>query len=163
MEEKIITPKSTAITLVKKFLLTLPLALPIMGIMHFDGNILAEIDLGDPVNLYNDVPLPMSVVSNSLIVALIAAFTPFKRLSSLAVGLAIGGIAFYSLDQYEQLKDMEEMGLSSKPLMEMVTLTDSGRCLIASIAICLLTQVLYAFAAPTLRFFKRRKQEKLRQ
>ena len=166
MEEKIITPKSTpkttAITLVKKGLYTLPLALPIMAIMYFDGHILAEVVIfgpAEPVNLYEEVPLPMSAVSYSLIVALIAAFTPFKRLSALAVGLAIGGIAFYILYQYEELKDM---GLSSKPLMEllmeMVTLTDSGRCLIASIALCLLTQVIYAFAAPLIRFLKKRKQ-----
>lgn len=144
-----------AMTLVKKCLWTLPLALPIIAVMHFDGKVLAEIDLGDPVNLYNDVPIPMSMVSWALIVALITTFTPFKRLSSLAVGLAIGGIAFFALDQYEQLKDMEEMGLSSKPLMELVTITKDGKYLIGSIALCLFTQTLYAFITPIIRIFKK--------
>lgn len=154
MEEKSITApakSSMALSLLKYILWSIPLAIPILGIMVFDGKVLAEIvDLGDPVpvNLETDVPLPMVVVSWCLIVALVSAFTPWKRISSLAVGLAIGGITFYALDQYEQLKDMEEMGLSSTPLMEMVNITTDGKYLIVFIALCLMTQTLYAFFPP---------------
>ena len=158
MEEKSLTSPFSARRLVIKFLLTLPLAIPIMAIMYYDDRILAEIvDIGDPVpvNLTTDVPIAMSMVSWALLAALITAFTPFKRLSAMAVGLSIGGISFYALDQYEQLKDMEEMGLSSKPLMDIVQLTSDGKCLIAWIVICLITQAAYGLVTPILHKYKK--------
>jgi hypothetical protein len=99
----------------------------------------------------------MQMVSIALTLAFISAFTPFKRLSSMATGLAIGGIAFYALDQYEQLKDLEEMGLSSKPLMEMFSLTSDGKALLIMTGLCLATQTIYALISPVTRYFKAKK------
>jgi len=147
-------PTPTAI--LKYALASLALALPIMGIMHFDGKVLADIEMGDPVELYKDYPECMKLVSWSLTIALIAAFSPFKSISSLGVGIALGSFAFYGIDQYTQLRDLEEMGLSSKPLMEMVTITPEGTWLIRMCVICAAVHILYGLAAPILRIKKNR-------
>jgi len=146
MEKESITLKTIISSALRKFIWTIPLALPIAGIIYFDGQILAETELGDPVNLYIDVPLPMSMVHYSLIAALILVFTPLKRIMGMCIGLAIGGICFYGLDQYDQLKDLSSMGLSSTPLIEMITITREGKWLITSMALCIITQVIYGIA-----------------
>ena len=156
MEKESLTTKKRLRLLLKKTIWAILLALPILSIIHFDGKILAEIELGDPVDLYNDAPLPMSVVHWSLITALIFSCTPFKGVCSLATGIALGGFLFYGLDQYEQLKDLSEMGLSSLPLMEMVTLTSDGKWLITSIIICIISQCVYGLVTPVLQIIRQK-------
>jgi len=135
-------------------LLSLPLALPIAGIIYLDGQILADGELLDPVELYKSHPLCMKFVHWSLVVALIAAFTPFKRVSCLASGMAIGAFVFYGIDLYSQLKDLSEMGLSKQPLIEMVEVSKYGRWLVIMCALCGITQIIYGLAAPIIRIKK---------
>lgn len=157
MEKEHITTKSALRCASKKALCTLPLAVPIIGIIHYSGKILAQTELGDPVQLYTDAPLPMSMVHTCLIMALLFIFTPFKRISGIAIGLALGGLCFYGLDQYEQLKDISEMGLSSMPLMEMISITNDGRNFLVSMAACIGTQILYGIADPIILRYRRKK------
>lgn len=146
MEKESITLKIIKSSILRKFIWVLPLALPIAGVIYFDGTILAETELGDPVNLYIDVPLPMSMVHYSLVAALILVFTPFKRIMGMCIGLALGGICFYGLDQYDQLRDLSSMGLSSTPLIEMITISREGKWFIASMGLCVVTQLIYGIA-----------------
>jgi len=135
-------------------LLSLPLALPIAGIMYFDGSVLADGELIDPVEVYKSHPMCMKFVHGSLVVALIAAFTPFKRISSFAAGIAIGGFLFYGVDQYSQLKEIDEMGLSEQSLLEMVIISSDGKWLVAMCILCAITQAIYGIVAPLIRMKK---------
>jgi len=135
-------------------LLSLPLALPISGIIYLDGQILADSELLDPIELYKSHPLCMKFVHWSLVIALIAAFTPFKRVSSLASGMAIGAFVFYGIDTYSVLKDLSEMGLSKQPLIELIEVTKYGKWFVIMCALCGITQVIYGLAVPMIRVKK---------
>ena len=135
-------------------LLSLPLALPIIGIMHFDGKVLADGELIDPVEVYKSHPMCMEFVHGSLVIALIAAFTPFKRLSSFAAGMALGAFLFYGVDQYSQLKEIDEMGLSEQSMLDMVVISSDGKWLVAMCILCAVTQAIYGIVVPLIRMKK---------
>jgi len=157
VEEKIIMNKELLIPAGKYLAVSLLLALPIMGVMHFDDKILAEVMLADPVDLYKEYPMPMKSVSWALVVALIAAFTPFRTVSSLAVGVALGGLLFHGISQYSDLKELSEMGLSKKPLTELITLTSDGTWLIRMCVICGAVHALYGIIQPILTMICKKK------
>ncbi|MBT8044452.1 MAG: hypothetical protein KJO79_05820 [Verrucomicrobiae bacterium] len=141
-------------SIVRSLLLALPLALPIAGIIHLDGKILADGELIDPVEIYKSHPMCMKFVHWSLVIALITAFTPFKRVSSLAAGIAIGSFLFYGVDLYSQLKDLSGMGLSKQPLIEMVEISSHGKWLIGMCILCAVTQIIYGILVPLARLTK---------
>lgn len=154
VEEKIIMNIRSLKSIALYILLSLPLALPITGIMYLDGQVLADGELLDPVELNKSHPLCMKLVHWSLVIALITAFTPFKHISSLAAGIAIGSFFFYGIDLYSQLRDLSEMGLSKQPLIEMVEVSTYGHWLIVMCALCLATQIIYGLALPVIRLKK---------
>ena len=98
--------------------------------------------------------MSMKFVHWSLMIALVAAFTPFKRISSLAAGIAIGGLLFCGTDLYSMLKDLSEMGLSKHPLIEMVEISSHGKWLVVMCILCAVTQTIYGIVVPLIRMKK---------
>lgn len=157
MEEESIMNKKLLISAGKYLGVSLILALPILGVMHYDDKVLAEVMLGDPVELYKEYPMPMKGISWALLTGLIAAFTPFRSISSLAVGVALGGFLFHGISQYSDLKELSEMGLSKKPLTDLITLTSDGIWLIRMCVICGAIHLLYGIIHPIITFIIKKK------
>ncbi len=148
MEKEKLTNRCGLRRMAKALALSLILAIPIIGMLVTSSRVLAEVELGDPVELYKTHPWSMQFFRWCLILALCFAMTPFKNLSALAAGLAVGGLAFYGLDLYHQLKELSEMGLSAKPLTEMVVLSPDGKWLVAWSGLTLCTQILVGLVPP---------------
>jgi len=154
LEEKINMNRLTVKSVAQYIALSLPLAIPIAAIIYLDGQVLADGDFIDPVELYKSHPLCMNFVHWNLVIALILAFTPFKRLSSMTTGIALGAFGFHGIDLYSQLKDLSDMGLSKQPLIEMIEISTYGKWLILICALSVTTQIIYAIAVPLMRLKK---------
>lgn len=141
-----------------KLAVSLALAVPLWGMLKTSGAVLAEVELGDPVRLYETHPSAMEFFRWCVILGIVFAFTPFKRISALATGLAIGGLAFYALDLYKQLEELSKMGLSAKPLTEMVVLSEEGVWLIRWCAIAGAAQAVFGILSPCTRLWRLRKK-----
>ena len=152
MEKEKLISSDTLRQIGLKLPVSLLLAAPLLGMLITSNKVLAEVELGDPVELYKTHPWSMAFFRWCLIGGIIFAFTPFKRLCSLAAGLAVGSLVFYALDLYHQLEELSKMGLSSKPLTEMVTLSSAGKWMIGWTAATAATQIVLGLIFPCLRF-----------
>ncbi len=146
------------LAMLRRLALKLPLSIilmiPLWGMLVTSNEVLAEVELGDPVELYKTHPTAMAFFRWCVICGIIFAFTPFKRLCAMATGLAIGGLAFYAMDLYHQLGELSKMGLSSKPLTEMVALSSSGEWLMRWCICAGIVQALSGLASPSIRLWK---------
>lgn len=148
MEKEKLTPAAILRFLATKLPVSILLAVPLTGMLVTSSEVLAEVELGDPVELYKTHALPMSFFRWCVICGIILAFTPFKRLCAMAAGLAVGSLVFYGLDLHQQLEELSKMGLSSKPLSEMVVLSSSGKWLVGWCAAAIGVQVLAGLVFP---------------
>ncbi|MFK7909505.1 MAG: hypothetical protein AB8F34_02775 [Akkermansiaceae bacterium] len=141
---------------------SLALALPVIGIMCYDDKILATVELAGPVELYKSHPECMEIVRKALIFALVFAFTPFKRVAGIAVGIVAGALGFYGMDVYTQLAELSEMGLSSKPLQDMVEITSEGQWLIRFTALAVAMHCIDSLIDPSMKLwaYLKNKQKK---
>lgn len=139
---------------------SLILAIPLWGMLSTSKQVLGEVELGDAVELYKSHPWSMEFFRWSVIVGIIFAFTPFKRLCAMAAGIAVGSLVFYALDLYRQLEELSKMGLSEKPLMEMLTLSSHGEWLIRWSVIVVITQILTGLFFPIWQLVRGAKKSK---
>ena len=96
-----------------------------------------------------------------LISGMIFAVTPFRSISALATGLAVDCLAFYGMDLQSELEELSKMGLSKKPLTEMVVLSPEGEWLIRWCVIACIIQCVIGAVEPVLQFLISRKAKSL--
>jgi len=157
MEKEKLTSPASLRNLGVKVLVSLALAIPLWGMLKTSTAVLAEVELGDPVKLYETHPSAMSFFRWCVIVGILFAFSPFKSISALATGLAVGGLAFYGMDLQSQLEELSKMGLSEKPLTEMVVLSKEGMWLIRWCVMACAMQCLLGLILPAIHCWRLRK------
>ena len=157
MEKENLTRNRLLCCLGLKLIVSILIAIPLIGMLKMSSQVLAEIELLDPVELYKSDPYSMQFYKWSLIVAICATFTPFKRISALGTGLAIGCLVFYGLGKQHEMEMFAEF--SKEPLTELITLTNEGEWLIRWCVMAIVVQVICALTSPCLRLWKWRKSQ----
>ncbi|MGJ8657962.1 MAG: hypothetical protein ACSHX6_16055 [Akkermansiaceae bacterium] len=103
------------------------LVIPIVGILSNYNYSLADIELGDPVKLTFSYPDFMKLFKWAMITAIVCSILPMTRkFFGILLGFGLGGLLFLYQSTMADLKSLSEMGLSKKPMEEMITLTKHG-------------------------------------
>lgn len=116
------------------------LAAPLIGILSYSKGEIASSELTDTVILHKVFPDFMQLFAQALTAAMVLAFIPpLRPLYTLALGCSLGGLYFHYLDIRSSLMAMNDLGVSTRPVEELVTLLPDGQKLLFYIGFALLT------------------------